>query len=264
MSRLITAGLTILFVLVPISALAGSLIWENEFVDEQSISGASITSQDVQVDISTTVVTDNDTAADLVPFGSEANFFSFEAGTQGAHTGYGFVGFNNVGDDPADYLEITFSFASLVTDLMFSLVDIDQRAQGGASDFDDGIIVTYNGTVDGGGVNIVSFPAFYTLHPNNAVADEPFTGFEGEPAAGTNDGTPSSSADANIDFDFGSTVIDSVTIRYFSTDDAPANPSGQLLGITDMSWTPVPEPGTGWLVTLGLMAMATGRHTRRS
>ena len=70
--------------------------------------------------------------------------------------------------------------------------------------------------------------------------------------------------DANIDLDLGSTVIDSVTIRYFSTDDAPANPSGQLLGITDMSWTPVPDPGTGLLVTLGLMAMATGRRTRRS
>lgn len=249
--------------LAPGSALAGSLIWENEFTDEQSIAGASITSQDVQVDISTSVVSDNDSGgSDISTFGSEANFFSFEAGTQGAHAGYGFLGFNNIGNDPADYLEITFTFASAIQDVTFSLLDIDQRAQGGASDFDDGVIVTYNGTVDTGGINIASFPALYTLHPNNALADEPWTGFEGEPAAGTNDGTLSTSPDANIDFDLASTAVTSLTIRYFSTDDAPANPSGQLLGISDMSWSFVPEPGTAWLVALALLATAAGRRTR--
>ena len=235
-------------------AAAGTLLWETEFPDEAVISGASITTADVQVDILTTVFSDNDSGgSDLSPFGSNTLFFKAEHGTTGNHAGYGFLGFNNLHDDPADYLELILTFSLPVEQLAFSLLDIDQRAQGGASDFSDGIVVTYNG-----GTNVIGNPALYTLGPNVIVGDEGFGEFEGL-AHGDGDASPNTSTDGNIDFSFGTTAISSVTFRYFSTDDAPANPSGQLAGVSDLSWV-APEPGTGALVGSGMLFLGMRRR----
>jgi hypothetical protein len=238
------------------SAVAGTLVWETEFLDDAAISGASVTTADVQVDISTIVFSDNDSGgSDLSPFGSNTLFFKAEHGTTGNHAGYGFLGFNNLDDDPADYLEVTFLFSLPVEQLAFSLLDLDQRAQGGSSDFSDGVVVTYNG-----GTNVIVNPAFYTLGPNVIVGDEGFGEFEGL-AHGDGDASGNSSTDGNIDFSFGSTAISSLTIRYFSTDDAPADPSGQLLGVSDLNWV-VPEPATGVLLATGMLFLAMQRRRR--
>ena len=232
------------------TAAAGTLVWESEFLDEADINGASITTVDAQVDILASTFSDNDSGgSDLSPFGGSSLFFSAEHGTTGNHSGYGFLGFNNLHDDPADYLEITLTFSTPVYQLAFSLLDVDQRAQGGASDFSDGLVVTYNG-----GSNVIGTPSLYTLGPNVIVGDEGYGEFEGL-AHGDGEASPSSSTGGNIDFDFTGIGISSLTLRYFSTDDAPANPSGQLMGISDMTWV-VPEPTTAILLLIGLAGLA--------
>lgn len=238
------------------SAAAGTLVWETEFLDNAAISGASVSTADVQVDILTTVFSDGDSGgSDLSPFGSNTLFFKAEHGTTGNHAGYGFLGFDNLDDDPADYLEITFLFSSPIEQLAFSLLDIDQRTQGGASDFSDGVVVTYNGVT-----NVIGNPALYSLGPNVIVGDEGFGEFEGL-AHGDGEASFNNSTDGNIDFSFGPTTISSLTIRYFSTDDAPANPSGQLMGISDLAWV-VPEPATGALFATGMLFLAMRRRRR--
>ena len=128
------------------------------------------------------------------------------------------------------------------------VLDIDERTQGGASDFSDGLVITYNG-----GINVIGTPALYSLGPNVIVGDEGFGEFEGL-AHGDGEASPGGSTDGNIAFDFGGVAVTSLSFRYFSTDDAPANPSGQLMGISDLSWI-VPEPGTGVLVWAGLLLL---------
>ena len=253
------AAALIPFLCLASSAAATTLVWESEFADDANISGAIVTTADAQVNILTTVVSDNDSGGnDLSPFGGNTLFFKAEYGTSGAHVGFGFMGFDNLHDDPADYLEMTLLFSLPVKQLAFSLMDVDQRAQGGSSDFSDGLVVTYNG-----GINVIGTPALYTLGPNVIVGDEGFGEFEGL-AHGDGDATPNSSTDGNIDFAFGAISVSSVTLRYFSTDDAPPNPSGQLMGISDLSWTPTPEPGTGALLATGLLHLALLRRRPRA
>jgi hypothetical protein len=249
------AAILLAFPCLASSAAATTLVWESEFADDADISGAVVSTADAQVNILTTVVSDNDSGGnDLSPFGSNTLFFKADHGTQGTHAGFAFMGFDNLHDDPADYLEMTLLFSLPVKQLTFSLMDIDQRAQGGSSDFSDGLVVTYNG-----GVNVIGTPALYTLGPNVIVGDEGFGEFEGL-AHGDGEATFSNSTDSNMDFDFGAISVSSITLRYFSTDDAPANPSGQLMGISDLSWTPTPEPGTGALLGIGLFALALLRR----
>jgi hypothetical protein len=238
------------------TATAGTIVWESEFLDDADINGASITTVDAQVDILTASFSDNDSGgSDLSPFGGNSLFFKAEHGTTGNHSGYGFLGFNNLHDDPVDFLGITLTFSTPVYQLAFSLLDVDQRTQGGASDFSDGLVVTYNG-----GFNVIGIPSLYALGPNVIVGDEGFGEFEGL-AHGDGDASPNGSTDGNIDFDFTGIGISSLTLRYFSTDDAPANPSGQLMGISDMTWI-APEPTTALLLATGLAALPAAARRR--
>ena len=246
--------------LLCLPAFAGTLVWENAFADEADISGASVdaaTTGDVQVDITTSVVSDLDDggpAPDQEPFGTNALYFKAEHGTTGNHSGYGFLGFDNTADDPADYLEIRLGFSTPVGGLSFSLLDVDQRSQLGTRDFIDAVVVTYND-----GPNVLGNPALYSLGPNVAVGDEGLGEFEGV-AHADGEATFNNSTDSNIDIDFGATPVSSVTIRYFTSDDAPADPSGQLMGISDLVWTVVPEPTTAPLILAGLIVLSARRR----
>ncbi|MEM7409957.1 MAG: VPLPA-CTERM sorting domain-containing protein [Myxococcota bacterium] len=259
MLRNVVTAFAVLLLCIPASA--GTLVWENAFADEADISGATVdaaTTGDVQVDITTAVVSDQDNGGpgpDQSPFSTNPLYFKAEHATTGNHAGYGFLGFDNTADDPADYLEIRLGFSTPVGGLTFSLLDIDQRSQLGTRDFIDAVIVTYND-----GPNVLSNPAFYSLGPNVQVGDEGLGEFEGVAHIADGEATFNGSTDSNIDFDFGTTNVSSVTIRYFTTDDAPANPSGQLMGISDLVWTVVPEPATASLLLAGVIGLAAARR----
>jgi len=237
------------------AALAGSVVWEDEFGDGDVLApGTQLTDSGVTLDFSTSVVQDNDGGnPDLFLVGSDADFFTISHATTGAHAGFVRLAFNNQNDDPADYLALTISFDFAVSGLQFSILDIDS-ANGNA--WDDGVEVTYNG-----GLNIRDDAGLFTIpDPDPSVIIDFEPGYEGFEAV-NGESAGSGQIRGNVDLDFGTTTVSDVTIRYFSTDDARNNPASQILGVSDLSWIfAIPEPGTGLLVAFGLVVLGATRR----
>lgn len=252
----ITSGLFVFVFAIASAASADTFAWEDVYADEALINdGDSFVEQGLRLTFNTDAVSDNDSGAfDLANFSGHAGFFTAEHGSTGAHNGFAMLGFDNVNDDPADYLEFTITFDQAVSFVQFSVLDMDSQAGNG---FDDGVEVFYNGAI-----NVRSTPTVYSLPSvaqptvlvDNELGYEGFEGWNGRNAGPTE-------TIGNIDFDFGTVAVTDITIRYFSTDDAQANPNAQLIGISDISWLPVvPEPGTGMLVALGLVVLGARRR----
>lgn len=219
----------------------GDIIWESEgFAPDQGISNGTSVSG---ATLSTSVYSDSDGGSfDLTP-GGNATYFTYKSGEEGNHSGYLELSFNNTNDDPADYIELSLTFDTSVSDLQFSLLDVD-RGVGGT--FVDAVELTYNG------INVRNNPAFYTLNPNVGLDNEPsMNGFEGLGSAAANQTL------ANVDFNFGGTLVDSLTIRFFTIDDAIGNPFSQSIGVSDLSFTPtsVPEPSAFIVLTAALIGL---------
>ena len=138
-----------------LDSLSADLVWEDHFVDEDAITtGSSVFADATNITFTTTVVSDSDGGTfDLTPVRS-ASFFSFESGIAGNHTGYLEMTFDNENDDPADYLELSIDFQNAVTNLQFSILDLDGSP---TSAWDDGVEVFFNG------VNIRSFPSLFSM-----------------------------------------------------------------------------------------------------
>ena len=151
-------------------------------------------------------------------------------------------------------MSFTISFDIAVSGLQFAVLDVDS---GGSVQWDDGVEVTYNG-----GLNVRSTPSLYTLPGGTpTVAEDNEAGYEGfEGWNGRSAG--STETTGNVVFDFGATPVTEVTVRYFSTDDATANPSGQIIGLSDLTFLPTPEPDTGVLLAFGLVLLAASRRRR--
>jgi hypothetical protein len=67
---------------------------------------------------------------------------------------------------------------------------------------------------------------------------------------------------ANVDFDLGTAWVQQIRIRYFSTDDATANPAFQVMGVSDFSFTAVPEPSNALLLALTSWSIVLRRRRR--
>jgi len=216
--------------LIAASPSRASLVWEQHYSDEDALAdGSSINTGGTTVTFDRTVFSDNTFFTfDLDPY-INSDYFTFEAGELGAHTGYLELSMDNQNDDPDDYLELALNFADSVTNLQFSLLDIDSGS------WDDGVEVFYNGSN-----SVRDNPAIAAVL-GSAVAEDNETYMNGWEGIGT--GADNDETTGNIDFDFGSLHVDSLTIRYFSTDDADSNPDGQRAGISDLSFTAAtPEP----------------------
>jgi uncharacterized repeat protein (TIGR01451 family) len=149
--------------------------------------------------------------------------FSFNANTLGAHTGYGRFDINNGNNDPADRFSVTLTFDEPVTNLQFSVLDIDLRAGSGTS---DAVEIFYNGNNNAAGT------AFVTSTGPSVVRDDELymDGYEGIAAAAAG------STAGNIALNFGATPILSVRIVFFTSDDSNTNPFPQFAGLSDLTY----------------------------
>jgi uncharacterized repeat protein (TIGR01451 family) len=224
MIRLLTIIAAAVLAALPARAqIAGTIDWSTlGFADEAAItSGAVTTSAAVTSTITWSSVTDGGT---FVPF-EGAGFVSYEAGSQGGFTGYAQVGFDNSAQDPDDKVTLNIAFSEPVTNLAFTLTDVDQ------SSWDDFIEIFYDA---GAGFINAKTGAFDSFNASPTVArdDETFgDGWEGT-ASNAN-----SAVNGNLIMNFGALQITAIRIVYFSGNDGSnTNPGAQQLGLSDITF----------------------------
>jgi hypothetical protein len=206
--------------LISSTAFAGNdnIIWENQSI----ATGTSIASGASLIDSSNRVGATLTRSA-VVVGGTFTSNFSFNAAALGAHVGYGRFDINNNSNDPNDRFSVTITFNEPVTNLEFSLLDVDLRANSGTS---DAVEVYYNGSNNAGG------SAFVTSIGSSLIRDDEtyMDGYEGIATSGANQ------TRGNINLNFGSTSITSITVVFFTSDDSNANPFPQFMGISDLTY----------------------------
>ncbi|NWG91577.1 MAG: hypothetical protein HXY21_03595 [Parvularculaceae bacterium] len=206
--------------------VSGILDWAAlGIADEDAItSGTTATSAGVTTTVTWSTVTDGGT---FIAYAGN-DFVSYEQDTQGGFTGYAQVGFDNSRQDDDDKVTVDLTFSEAVTNLAFTLTDVDQ------SSWDDFVEVYYDA---GSGLVNAKTGSFVTLGSAVAADDESFgDGWEGTASVA------SSSSNGNAAFDFGTLQITAVRIIYFSGNDAGGggfNPGGQQLGISDVTYDKV-------------------------
>jgi len=206
----------------PASAqVSGTVDWATlGIVDENVIpSGTTQASVGVTSTITWSMATDG---GSFVAY-SGNDFVSYESSAQGGFTGFAQVGFDNSSEDADDRITLNVAFSEAVTDVEFTLTDIDQ------SSWDDFVEVFYD--VGAGWVNAKTGAFTTFVGPAAAVDNEAFgDGWEGIGAAAT------ASTDGNIAFDFGALEIIAIRVVYFSGNDNGGNPGGQQYGLSDIAF----------------------------
>jgi hypothetical protein len=227
-------------------------VWESlGFGGGQAIAdGTAITaSTGTGVTIGRSEFSDNDSGGPDIGPGGNADFVTYQQGPLGGHRGHLRLGLDNLNDDPADYVELTLAFDQAVTNLQFSLLDVDGNAA-----WDDGVEVYYNGLNVRDDPSVLAINGSYTMLDNKSYMH----GWEG---TGSNAGNGQSSA--NIDFDFGELSITSLTIRFFSTTDGGTNPAEQRIGLSDLTFNAAtPEPSSLACTGLLLAGLVYRRRSR--
>ena len=222
------------------SASRADLFWQSVgYSDEQGITnGSSLTGGGTTFTYATTIFSDFDGGTFDLDAGVNASYFSYEGGVLGNDTGYLELSFNNRNNDPADYLELSLISSNPLQNVQFSLLGIDRSAGG---NYSDAVEVFYNG------INVRTNPSFFSFGASVGLDDESYMdGFEGigTAAAGSTAG--------NLNFNFGSTFVNSLTIRYFTSDDSGNNPPNQAIGLGDLQFVAIPEPATVWCFVAAL------------
>ena len=200
----------------------GTLVWEDQgFKDESAVpTGSELNlGNGVTATINWQTVNNGDS---FKPFGGK-DFVSFDSGKSGDHTGYLSLGFDNNDNSPDSLIKMSLDFNQAVTGVNFQLLDVDSSS---SKSFVDGVEIY----ADGVNVKDLSEVTIETGSSVLAANESGINGFEGQSSAS------SSSEDGNIKLSFGSIEISELEIRYFSTEDAVNNPSGQKIGISDVDF----------------------------
>lgn len=228
------------------------LVWQSfGFGNGQAIAdGTTLTaSTGTGVTIGRSEFSDNDSGGSDITPGGNADYVTYQPRRMGGQSRYLELSLDNISNDPADYVELSLMFDQAVTDLQFSLLDVD-----GNNGWDDAVEVYYNG------LNVRDNPSILAINGSyNMPDDKPYMhGWEG---IGQNAGNGRDVG--NIDFDFGALAVNSLTIRFFSTDDAAADPAAQEIGLSDLSFSAAtPEPSG--LACMGVFAaLLAGARMRR-
>jgi uncharacterized repeat protein (TIGR01451 family) len=202
------------------SAMAGNdnIIWENQGLASGSVIPTGATLADSSNRVGAIV-----TQSTLISGGTFTTNLKFNSGTLGNHAGYGRLEINNNANDPNDKFTVTITFNQPVSNLQFSLLDIDLRSGSGTS---DAVEIFYNGS------NNVKASTFVSSI-GGSVAPDDETYMDGYEGIATSAAT---STAGNIILNFGATLITSVRFVFFTSDDSNANPFPQFIGISDLTY----------------------------
>lgn len=252
-ARRLIAFASLIALTLPLSSPAQNLIWENQGMTNAFgiNSGRTFNYNGATVTLTWSTNTDGGTFA--YAYGS--NYVSYMSTAAGGSSGNVRLGFDNSTRDPDDWITLTLTFSQAQTNLAFSLLDIDQAS------WDDGVDVVYNGAT-----NVRSTPSVWSFGQTNAalrtvITDNEtyFQGWEGDRANSDPDQNY-----GNVNLNFNGIAINSVTIRFFSTDDANGqgnDPGSQFIAISDL--TVVPEPPALAGAALALLLLLAARRRMR-
>jgi hypothetical protein len=131
------------------------------------------------------------------------------------------------------YVDIVLTFTSFATNVSFKIVDIDKNNFNSTTYFDRVTVTGSNGTT--------TYNA--TLSKYDATTDPNFLIISGNVAnvnttSGLGDNTASDATDqrGTVNVSFGSTVLNSITIRYDNAPGANSNPAAQAIAIGSVSF----------------------------
>lgn len=150
-------------------------------------------------------------------------------------------------------ITITISFAAQypqgVQGVSFTLFDIDKETLSGFDEYEDQILsisatdgtTTFAPVITGVGSSLVL---------TGTGLGQTLTGVV--EAADTGAG----SAAGNATISFGSNTVTSITFTYGSGPNTRSNPSNQYIGLSDISFTPIPEINPAWSAVVSCLAAA--------
>ncbi|MBT8045661.1 MAG: isopeptide-forming domain-containing fimbrial protein [Pontiella sp.] len=218
--------------LMAISVAAQDVIWANQgFADEQAIPANGVYAYNGGSVTVSWVVVESGGGMNVYPgSGTESggggdDYVSYEStGQIGGKDNIVVMSFNNDNDDPNDYVDVIYSFSEPQYGFKFTLLDIDSGS------WDDGVEVTFNGTI-----NLRDNPAWWSFENtvNATLIEDNETYFEGFEGAGTGNALANEDR-GNLICNVSGGPITTLRYRFFSTDDADANPAGQKVGFTDL------------------------------
>lgn len=172
--------------------------------------------------VTRTVATEG--AGSFVPVYS-SDFLSYFSGTIGSGVSPLLLSFDNSSYDPRDKITVTITLSRAVSNLTFSMGDID------AGSFSDAVEIYYDNDLSGSYVNAATNTAFWTT--GSAVTrtnDATVNGWRGT------SGSATAATDGNINLSFGSQQVRRIQIVYFSYT-GTGDPTGQFAGISDLVYS---------------------------
>ncbi len=177
------------------------------------------------------VTNGNGNEANFTPFYS-TGMLSYYTGQIGSQTGALFYSVDHSVFDPGDYYETTYTLGSAVTNLQFTVSNVDRYLSNPY--FHDAVVIEYDvGT--GTWLNLRSLATAYTL--GSAVGTTTINGQQGFHGTAYAGGTTSTTG--NIAVNFGTVTVKRVRIRYLFGQGSPtSDPSGnyQYIGLSDFTW----------------------------
>lgn len=145
-------------------------------------------------------------------------------------------------------ITVTVTFSETVTDVNFTLFDVDTASDG--NDFVDQVREIHAN--NGGGPDLA---ATVTGSANNTVSGSGTTSATVTGTASTSD-TGFSSGNANATIDFGTNTVTSFTFTYGNDSSAQFNPAQQGVGFYDIQFNKVPEYHPALLAALACSLLA--------
>lgn len=184
------------------------------------------------VTINTAKVSDGDSNdANFTTYYS-TDMLAYYTGQIGSQTGTLLYSTDHSVFDAGDYFESTYTLATAVTNLRFTVSNVDRYLSNPY--FHDAVVIEYD-TGNGTWLNLRSLTSAYTL--GSAVGTTTINGQQG--FHGTNYSGGITSTTGNIAVNFGTTTVQRVRIRYlFGQGSSSQNPSGdyQFIGLSDFTW----------------------------